>query len=603
MEVRVGSLNMNGFGSLVRGHPDNKWGKLYRMMSDENLGILLLQETHLTEQRRIDVQRMFAGRVKVWHSEHPTQPTQKEGVAVVINKKIASATGVETEVVVPGRAMQVTLPWRGGDKRTLLCIYAPTSDGARARATFYKEVKEYYIAHPETARPDLMAGDFNNVEAQVDRYPLQARADESVEQLKELKAFLGIGEGDGWRRRNQTEKAYTFHRGLGESATMARLDRIYVRESMMQWTREWEIRTVGVKTDHNLVAVQMTTPSAPEAGKGRPVFPLFLLKDKVLAKRMKERCWAAENELNQVDAEGRTGEKNPQTILRDLKRDWMAAARAREKEVAPRMMKEISKLEEELKRVRTGTDRTAEEAADETILLTDQLRKLKERRCANQQQQMRAMHRELGEKPTKYWVSLHREKKPRELIPALEKDVPLPNGRPDYETDSQRMAEMAGKHYDGIQVDGPDVTAGRQREDDMRAALEKVKRKATEQQAEEMAEDISREDVEAALNHAKMGTAPGLDGIQYEVWRTMMARCKEDARHEERRPADVVEVLRRAMSDIQDYGVCEGTHFADGWVAPIYKEKGEKTKVVNYRPITLLNSDYKVLTKIMAVRL
>ena len=44
-------------------------------------------------------------------------------------------------------------------------------------------------------------------------------------------------------------------------------------------------------------------------------------------------------------------------------------------------------------------------------------------------------------------------------------------------------------------------------------------------------------------------------------------------------------------------------NFSDGWMSPIYKEKGERTKVVNYHPITLLNMDYKLLTKVLAIQL
>ncbi|KAL7281640.1 hypothetical protein ACG7TL_004957 [Trametes sanguinea] len=73
--VRVASLNMNGFGCLTRDHPDNKWGSMYRVMNEERIGVMLLQETHLTESRKTEVQRMFGGRIKVLHSEHPTHPT------------------------------------------------------------------------------------------------------------------------------------------------------------------------------------------------------------------------------------------------------------------------------------------------------------------------------------------------------------------------------------------------------------------------------------------------------------------------------------------------------------------------------------------------
>lgn len=34
--LQVASLNMNGFGCLVRDHAENKWGKVYRMMSEHS---------------------------------------------------------------------------------------------------------------------------------------------------------------------------------------------------------------------------------------------------------------------------------------------------------------------------------------------------------------------------------------------------------------------------------------------------------------------------------------------------------------------------------------------------------------------------------------
>ncbi|OSD00924.1 DNase I-like protein, partial [Trametes coccinea BRFM310] len=602
-EIRVGSLNMNGFGSLTKGHPENKWGKIYRMMSEENLGILLIQETHLTEARRTEVQRMFAGRVRIFHSEHASAPTQREGVAVVINKKIACADKAEPVEIVAGRALQVTIPWRGGDKRTLLCIYAPTSGGASERAEFFRAVKVFYETHPEVKRPCLMAGDFNNVEDPLDRYPVGNRNDVSVSNLQDLKAFLGLASIDGWRAINQGKRAFTFHRGTGEQATMSRLDRIYIKAGTLDRTREWAIKPVGVKTDHNMVSVQMTTLNAPEMGRGRRLFPLFLLKDKALARGMKEVAWRAEDELREIERVGRTDAVNPQTTLTNLKEEWMKLATEREKRVAPKMAKEIKELEKGLEKARESLTNGDNRGATESILITEQLRTLKEKRYTAQQQHIKAKHREAGEKPTKYWVSLNRAKKPREVILALQKEKPLPNGRPDYELSSKRMAEIAKEHYDGVQVDDEGVTHGEEREANIQDAIKALTRVASATQVAEMEEDITYEQVEFALQHAKMGTAPGADGLQYEVWKTMAARCKEDRRHEKRRPADVVEVIRRALRDVQDFGVCAGSSFAEGWVVPIYKEKGEKSQIVNYRPITLLNTDYKVLTKILSLRL
>lgn len=48
--------------------------------------------------------------------------------------------------------------------------------------------------------------------------------------------------------------------------------------------------------------------------------------------------------------------------------------------------------------------------------------------------------------------------------------------------------------------------------------------------------------------------------------------------------------------DIQLYGIIDDSSFSDGWMCPLYK-KNERMDIANYRPITCLNTDYKIFTK------
>ncbi|EIW52960.1 uncharacterized protein TRAVEDRAFT_134901, partial [Trametes versicolor FP-101664 SS1] len=281
---------------------------------------------------------MFAGRVKIFASAHPEAPTQKEGVAIVLNKKIVSADNTTCREIVPGRALQLTMPWRGGEVRQILCVYALTSDGVAERKAFFVKLRDFYENNPEVPKPHLMAGDFNNVEDQIDRIPVaEAARDASVDELDNLKCALGLMERDGWRATYPSGRDYTFQRKCGDRVQMSRLDRIYVTADLMRWAREWASVPVGVKTDHSMVSVLLTAPNEPEVGKGRPLFPLHLLKDKTLAKKMKESGHSAIRELKNIQQMGRTHERNPQTVLSNLKKEWMSEAREREKRIVPKL--------------------------------------------------------------------------------------------------------------------------------------------------------------------------------------------------------------------------------------------------------------------------
>lgn len=65
---------------------------------------------------------------------------------------------------------------------------------------------------------------------------------------------------------------------------------------------------------------------------------------------------------------------------------------------------------------------------------------------------------------------------------------------------------------------------------------------------------------------------------------------------------DVIRVLKNVYNDIEEHGTAANTDFALGWMCLLYKKK-DKREIENYRPISLMNSDYKILTKIQAIKM
>ncbi|ETW76496.1 hypothetical protein HETIRDRAFT_327865 [Heterobasidion irregulare TC 32-1] len=114
---------------------------------------------------------------------------------------------------------------------------------------------------------------------------------------------------------------------------------------------------------------------------------------------------------------------------------------------------------------------------------------------------------------------------------------------------------------------------------------------------------ITANDVLEAIHAAKAGSVAGIDGIPYELWKSLL--CKRIL--QEKTTLDtpcfhVMNTLTNVYQDIQTHEVDLRTNFTLGWMCPIYK-KNERTKIENYRPITLLNMDYKLLTRVLTVQL
>ncbi|KAG1664038.1 hypothetical protein FOA52_010457 [Chlamydomonas sp. UWO 241] len=97
---------------------------------------------------------------------------------------------------------------------------------------------------------------------------------------------------------------------------------------------------------------------------------------------------------------------------------------------------------------------------------------------------------------------------------------------------------------------------------------------------------VTPAEVRAAATHSKPGTAPGPDGIPVDVWRKLGE------------PA--FELLAAVFTAV---GATGGTPpgFLDDVIASIYKAKNA-ADAANYRPLTVLGSEYRILAKVLATR-
>lgn len=101
-------------------------------------------------------------------------------------------------------------------------------------------------------------------------------------------------------------------------------------------------------------------------------------------------------------------------------------------------------------------------------------------------------------------------------------------------------------------------------------------------------QDISTEEIMESISELKVGKDPGMDGLTAKFYKI----CKNQ----------ILPYLGTVMND-----VLKGEQVPESWrqaaMSLIPKEGLEPLEVKNYRPILLLNSDYKIYAKILATRL
>jgi len=577
---------MNGRGNRSQ----DKWGSINNVMKRRRIAILGLQETHPSEEMKETVGRRFRNALHIVHSADPDDPNTTGGVSIAIHKSMIDTRGITHRAIIPGRVILVEVPWNGSERLRVLNIYAPARNTDKVE--FWRRLLSN-IKNDETLRPDIVLGDFNLVEnPEIDRLNNRRGADPPAARSAMTELTTELNLADGWRRRNPRKRGYTF---IGSS--QSRLDRIYTREDIYPWCTDWKIEHPGFETDHNLVSVQVTSENMPFIGRGRWAIPVNLLKNKQLKKETQELARKLQTDVERAIPTDRTT-GDPQLALKTFKASVVELYRNYQKTHQPKLASAIRSLRKELEGKADEPDLTEDEIQQQSVIITERINALEKKRRDEARLLSSARNRLEGETMSKHWVRSAREAAPRDTIRALRNPLGDP-GR--QETRSDKMAEIAKTYHEQLLAVDRDPSEEPD-EERLNKVLENVRAGLSAEGVSILRGDINEEEVALAMADTASDKAAGLDGIPVELWRLLHQQYKSAKENEQHKYCNITRVLARIFKDVSINGITRGTNFNEGWMCPIYKKK-EADNIANYRPITILNTDYKILTKAIATRL
>src|SRR5882724_7063204 len=166
------------------------------------------------------------------------------------------------------------------------------------------------------------------------------------------------------------------------------------------------------------------------------------------------------------------------------------------------------------------------------------------------------------------------------------------------QTETRKMIETASNYHKQRQ-EKPQMNMTRRRT--IFKMKKNIKEKLHYVEVAELTAKPSTEEVREAIRQTQTGKCPGHSGITYEFWKSWKEPKKNSEGNNDKKPISISSILQSVFSNIERHGI-EDEAYTKGIMSFIFKKK-DKMKIENYRPITLLETDYKIHTKTVANKL
>lgn len=571
--LRIATLNCSSLRGAVNITRFTDW--LHRSPS---VSIIFLQETRLSAEDWLDKSRLppFSTFHIVYSSAYESERDFDGGVAILIRKSFLPFFDVTPLWDSPGRALRLVLPSLHLD---LLNVYFPSGNPPSQKA-FTLAIKEHLALHPPqlNSHTFVLGGDFNFVH------------NPSLDRLGHITHHDPVGSHfsehlcvqwhlrDLFRDQNPSLKQYTFLRG----ASSSRLDRFYVSSPSLDSARVFMGSGQYFFVDHRPVFLDLShrhSSPQPSGGGGPPRVRLLFLSKKVpaCAHLPTFEAWLKQS-LSSYPRDPTLLFSWWSLFKKRLASYCAFLNRSVKNSLPPPICHDTKKELDDLW--------AAFDQGDASVLPKIQAQnKLQAQQLATYTAAHTARHRRdfihTGERPSPF-LSAKLTSKKRSYIPPLRAE-----GRDDLVPPSSEHANLVINHWAKVATEkSPNPAA---RTPILQAVRDAQPHDGPGPLSALTNPIVSVSEILSALNLSPSGRSPGPDGIPVEFYR----------RYKTLFLPFFAFLFTKLLSVSFDLFPDD---FNRGLLITIFKS-GDPHSPSNYRPITLLNVDYRLLAKVLASRL
>ena len=552
--VNIVSFNANGLGEK------KKRIAVFDRLKKKN-SIIFLQETHCNSEKE-----------RLWREEWGCNILFSNGTSNSTGVAILFPINLEIDIIEEfkdsnGRIIGCKVCIES-ENYVLVNVYAPTRDHRRQQLQFLDILTDYIAKYENESL--IMGGDYNlYIDIDLDRSETISTAGDNPEyrnRLLSLNETLNII--DIWRLLNPDVRRYTWH----SRGKASRLDYIFISDNLINNVHKCDIAP-GVHSDHSLLSLSIGNDNDLTRGRGLWKFNCTLLKDATYVSSVKSII---------VDCRERYKDLNNSLKWEMTKHDVRSFTKPYSVGKKQEINQTKNNLEDKLKELcrKIDSNTTDNDTISEYSNTKHELEEIEKLEASSSIFRSKIKWAEEGERNSKFFLNLEKRNYTNKLITQLQINDSLI-------TDQKQILLEERNFYKTLYSEKLD-TGSENYQNSLSEFMHCDIPKLSSELKQDCEKEITEKELLNSLKELKNGKTPGTDGFPPEFYKFFWIDIKD------------------ILLDSIHYAFTDGQLSIEqrrGVITLIPKKLKNRLFLKNWRPISLLNTDYKLIAKTLASRI